>query len=66
MSERKEEKKYARLYITIPVELNEELRRFLPMRKGELSKFIAEAIKEKLEREKQREKTWRSPGGIEA
>lgn len=43
-----------KIYITIPEDLDKILREHLPLRKGELSRFIAEAIREKLERELQK------------
>ena len=43
----------ARLHIVLPDDLERELRRILPNKKGALSEFIAEAIKEKLERLKE-------------
>ncbi|MGC8679388.1 MAG: hypothetical protein ACP5GN_00820 [Fervidicoccaceae archaeon] len=38
----------------IPEDLDWELRTFLPAKKGEISNFIVEAIKEKLELEKRK------------
>ena len=42
----------ARLYVVIPDELERELRKVVPNRKGALGQFVSEAIKEKLERMK--------------
>jgi len=42
-----------RLYIKISDELESELRRIVPNRKGALGKFIEEAVREKLERMKE-------------
>jgi len=39
--------------VVLPDDLEEELRRVVPARKGALSKFIADAIREKLERLKE-------------
>jgi len=50
MSEGKK-KGFVRIYTDIPLDLDERLREFLPMRRGSLAKFIREAIEEKLERE---------------
>ena len=44
-------KKMVKLCAKIPAELDRRLRRFLEMRRGELSKFIIQAIEEKLEKE---------------
>ncbi|MEM4620993.1 MAG: hypothetical protein QW607_12375 [Desulfurococcaceae archaeon] len=41
--------KKVQLLIYISEELNEKLRKSIPMKKGELSKFVEQAIKEKLE-----------------
>ena len=36
--------------VVLPDDLEERLRNFLPSKKGELSKFISEAVREKLDR----------------
>ena len=41
-----------RIHVKIPDELERELRRVVPNKKGALGEFVAEAIKEKLERMK--------------
>ena len=41
-----------RLHIVIPDDLEQELRKILPNKKGALGEFVAQAIKEKLERMK--------------
>ena len=41
-----------RIHIKIPDELEKELRKVVPNKKGALGQFIAEAIREKLERMK--------------
>ena len=45
----------ARLHIVIPDDLEQELRRVLPSKKGALSEFIAEAVREKLEKLKKQQ-----------
>ena len=49
-----EKKREKKLFIRIPEDLDEMLREYLPLKKGVLSKFVAEAIREKLERELQK------------
>ena len=39
--------------VVIPDDLEEELRQVVPARKGALSKFVSDAIREKIQREKQ-------------
>jgi len=42
----------ARIHVKIPDELERELRKVVPNKKGALGQFVAEAIREKLERMK--------------
>jgi hypothetical protein len=52
--EKSHRKKNVKLCVMIPEDLDWELRTFLPAKKGEISNFIVEAIKEKLELEKRK------------
>jgi len=46
----------AKILIVIPDDLDREMRKLIPAKRGEISKWITEAIREKIEREKRKKK----------